>query len=93
MLLKKYLVLFYRMPLYIYDELFGTVINRFVVQAVAGHPRTVFGKGGQTRGYLSIKDTLNYVRLSAENPPEAGELRIFYQFSETFSVNQLAEKV
>ena len=76
-----------------YDEIFGTVLNRFVVQAVAGYPLTVYGKGGQTRGYLNIKDTLNCVRLSLENPAKAGELRIFNQFVETFSVNELAERV
>jgi len=81
------------LPFFNYDELFGTVLNRFVVQAVAGYPLTVFGKGGQTRGYLNIKDTLSCVRLSAENPPEQGQLRIFNQFTETFSVNELAERV
>jgi UDP-sulfoquinovose synthase len=80
-------------PFFNYDELFGTVLNRFVVQAVAGYPLTVYGKGGQTRGYLNIKDTLNCVRLSLENPPDAGELRIFNQFTETFSVNEIAEQV
>lgn len=81
------------LTLFSYDELFGTVLNRFIVQAVAGYPLTVYGKGGQTRGYLNIKDTLNCVRLSLENPAERGELRIFNQFTETFSVNELAEKV
>ena len=81
------------LPFFNYDEIFGTVLNRFVVQAVAGHPLSVYGKGGQTRGYLNIKDTLNCVRLSVENPAENGELRIFNQFTETFSVNDLAEKV
>ncbi len=81
------------LPFFNYDELFGTVINRFVVQAVAGFPLTVFGKGGQTRGYLNIKDTLNCVRLSAENPAEQGELRIFNQLTETFSVNELALRI
>lgn len=76
-----------------YDELFGTVLNRFIVQAVADYPLTVYGKGGQTRGYLNIKDTLNCVRLSIENPPEIGELRIFNQYTETFSVNELADRV
>ena len=76
-----------------YDELFGTVLNRFVVQAVAGFPLTVYGKGGQTRGYLNIIDTLNCVRLALENPPDAGELRILNQFVETFSVNDLARRV
>jgi UDP-sulfoquinovose synthase len=81
------------LPFFNYDELFGTVLNRFVVQAVAGYPLTVFGRGGQTRGFLNIKDTLNCVRLSLENPAEQGELRIFNQLTETFSVMQLAEHV
>lgn len=81
------------LPFFSYDELFGTVLNRFVVQAVAGYPLTVYGKGGQTRGYLNIKDTINCVRLSLENPVNKGELRIFNQFTETFSVNDLASKV
>ncbi len=81
------------LPFFNYDEIFGTVLNRFVVQAVGGYPLTVYGKGGQTRGYLNIKDTLNCVRLSAEHPAEKGELRIFNQFTETFSVNDLAARV
>jgi UDP-sulfoquinovose synthase len=81
------------LPFFNYDEIFGTVLNRFVVQAVAGYPLTVYGKGGQTRGYLNIKDTLNCVRLAVENPAETGELRIFNQFTETFSINDLAAKV
>jgi len=80
-------------PFFNYDEIFGTVLNRFVVEAVAGYPLTVFGKGGQTRGYLNIKDTLNCIRLSLENPPEKGKLCILNQFTETFSVNELAERV
>jgi UDP-sulfoquinovose synthase len=81
------------LPFFNYDEIFGTVLNRFVVQAVAGYPLTVFGKGGQTRGFLNIKDTLNCIRLSVENPAAKGELRIFNQFTETFSINELAQKV
>lgn len=80
-------------PFFNYDEIFGTVINRFIVQAVAGYPLTVYGKGGQTRGYLNIKDTLQCVHLSLKNPAAPGELRIFNQFVETFSVNELAERV
>lgn len=80
-------------PFFNYDEIFGTVVNRFMVQAVAGYPLTVYGKGGQTRGYLNIKDTLNCIRLSLENPAGQGELRVFNQFTETFSVNELAERV
>lgn len=81
------------LPFFSYDELFGTVLNRFVVQAVSGYPLTVYGKGGQTRGYLNIKDTIDCVRLSLEKPAHKGELRIFNQLTETFTVNQLAEKV
>jgi UDP-sulfoquinovose synthase len=81
------------LPCFAYDEIFGTVLNRFMVQAVAGYPLTVYGKGGQTRGYLNIKDTLQCIYLAAQNPVDSGELRIFNQFTETFSVNQLADKV
>ena len=81
------------MTFFSYDEIFGTVLNRFVVQAVAGHPLTVYGKGGQTRGYINIKDTLNCVRIALENPPRMGELKIYNQFTETFSVSELAERV
>jgi len=80
-------------PFYNYDELFGTVLNRFIVQAVVGYPLTVYGKGNQTRGYLDIRDTLQCVRLSIENPSKAGELKVFNQFVETFSVNDLAVKI
>jgi len=80
-------------PFFIYDDIFGTVVNRFITQAVAEIPLTVYGKGGQTRGYLNIKDTLRCVELAAKNPPEKGSLNIFNQFTEQFSVNQIAEKV
>lgn len=76
-----------------YDEIFGTALNRFVVQAVAGVPLTVYGKGGQTRGFLNIKDTLQCVEIAAMNPPKPGEYRVFNQFTETFPVGALAEKV
>ena len=81
------------MPNFHYDEIFGTVLNRFIVQAVAGYPLTVYGKGGQTRGYLNIKDTMQCVYLAATHPPKRGELRIFNQVTETFSVNELTERV
>ncbi|MBM4286579.1 MAG: NAD-dependent epimerase/dehydratase family protein [Deltaproteobacteria bacterium] len=81
------------MPNFNYDEIFGTVLNRFIVQAVAGHPLTIYGRGGQIRGYINLKDTLQCVYLSALNPARRGELRIFNQVTETFSVNELAEKV
>ncbi|MGE5537988.1 MAG: NAD-dependent epimerase/dehydratase family protein [Gemmatimonas sp.] len=81
------------LPNFHYDDIFGTVVNRFLVQAVAGIPLTVYGKGGQTRGYLNLRDTLQCVALAAAHPPAKGELRILNQFTETFSVNQLAERV
>ena len=81
------------LPHFNYDEVFGTVVNRFIVQAIAGYPLTVYGKGGQTRGYLNLKDTMQCVYLAAEKPADPGELRIFNQVTETFSVNELAEKV
>jgi UDP-sulfoquinovose synthase len=74
-----------------YDEIFGTVVNRFITQAVVGYPLTVYGQGGQTRGYLNIKDTLQCVDKSLSTPAKAGELRIFNQIMETFSVRDLAE--
>lgn len=75
-----------------YDEIFGTVINRFIVQAVTGYPLTVYGSGGQIRGYLNINDTLQCLKRSIEEPARKGELRIFNQIMESFSVNELAEK-
>jgi UDP-sulfoquinovose synthase len=76
-----------------YDELFGTALNRFAVQAVIGHPLTIYGKGGQTRGFLNIVDTLQCIELTAENPPKPGEYRVFNQFTEVFNVADLAERV
>jgi UDP-sulfoquinovose synthase len=80
-------------PNFHYDEIFGTVLNRFIVQAIIGYPLTVYGKGGQTRGYLNLKDTLQCVYLAATQPAKPGELRIFNQISESFSVNEVAERV
>lgn len=80
-------------PNFHYDDIFGTVVNRFLVQAVAGTPLTVYGKGGQVRGYLNLRDTLQCVALAVANPPGEGKLRILNQFTETFSVNELAERV
>ncbi len=76
-----------------YDEIFGTVLNRFCLQAVIGHPLTVYGAGTQTRGFLNIRDTLACVELATLNPAEAGEFRVFNQFTEQFSVIELAELV
>jgi UDP-sulfoquinovose synthase len=76
-----------------YDEYFGTVLNRFCVQAVIGHPLTIYGEGGQTRGFLNIRDTLQCVELAAHTPADLGEFRVFNQFTEQFSVSELAELV
>src|SRR3990170_4745728 len=76
-----------------YDEVFGTALNRFCLHAVIGHPLTAYGKGGQTRGYLNIVDTLQCVELAVTNPAEAGEFRVFNQFTEQFSIVELAELV
>jgi UDP-sulfoquinovose synthase len=81
------------MPNFHYDDIFGTVVNRFLVQAVAGVPLTVYGKGGQRRGYLNLRDTLQCVALALDHPARSGELKILNQFTETFSVNELAELV
>ncbi|KAA0064499.1 hypothetical protein IC582_015398 [Cucumis melo] len=76
-----------------YDGVFGTALNRFCVQAAVGHPLTVYGKGGQTRGYLDIRDTVQCVELAIANPANPGEFRVFNQFTEQFSVNELAALV
>ncbi len=73
-----------------YDGVFGTALNRFCVQAAVGHPLTVYGKGGQTRGFLDIRDTVRCVELAIANPPEPGQFRVLNQFTEQFSVEQLA---
>ncbi|MEU6129796.1 NAD-dependent epimerase/dehydratase family protein [Saccharopolyspora sp. NPDC047091] len=76
-----------------YDAIFGTVLNRFVIQAVLGHPLTVYGSGGQTRGLIDIRDTVECIRLAAENPADAGEFRVFNQITESFSVGEIAKVV
>jgi len=76
-----------------YDEVFGTVLNRFCVQAASGHPLTVYGKGGQTRGFLDIRDTVRCVEIACLNPAAPGECRVFNQFTEQFSVLELARMV
>ncbi len=76
-----------------YDEVFGTALNRFCVQAAIGHPLTVYGEGGQTRGYLNIRDTIACIGLATGTPAEPGQLRVFNQFTEQFSVLELAERV
>ena len=76
-----------------YDEIFGTVLNRFCVQAAIGHPLTVYGRGGQTRGFLDIRDTVRCIELACLNPAAPGEYRVFNQFTEQFSVKELASMV
>jgi UDP-sulfoquinovose synthase len=76
-----------------YDEVFGTALNRFCVQAVSGIPLTVYGKGGQNRGFLNIRDTLRCVELAILHPAGPGEYRVFNQFVETYSIDQLANLV
>ena len=69
-----------------YDEVFGTVLNRFCAQAALGCPLTVYGRGGQTRGFLDIRDTVRCVEIACLNPAAPGEFRVFNQFTEQFSV-------
>lgn len=76
-----------------YDQVFGTVLNRFCVQAAVGYPLTVYGQGGQTRGFLDIRDTVRCIELACLNPAAPGELRVFNQFTEQFSVLDLARMV
>ena len=76
-----------------YDDVFGTALNRFCVQASVEMPLTVYGKGGQRRGFLNIRDTLRCVELAINNPAQAGEYRVFNQFTESFTILQLAELV
>ncbi len=78
---------------YDFDEVFGTAINRFCAQAVVDHDLTPYGKGGQTRGYLALRDSMQCFTIAIENPPKEGEYRVFNQFDETYSVNELAERV
>jgi len=78
---------------YDYDAVFGTVLNRFVIQAVLDHPLTVYGAGGQTRGIIDIRDTVECVRLACEHPPAPGEYRVFNQITESMSVAEIAKVV
>ena len=75
------------------DQSFGTAVNRYCAQAVIGHPLTPFGKGHQKRGFLPLRDSMQCLTLSLENPPEEGEYRVFNQFEEVYDVTELAQKV
>jgi UDP-sulfoquinovose synthase len=76
-----------------YDGVFGTVLNRMVIQAVLGHPLTVYGNGSQTRGLINLVDTVECIRIAAENPAARGEFRVFNQMTEQMSVRQIAETI
>ena len=76
-----------------YDEVFGTALNRFCAEAAVGHPLTVYGTGGQTRGFLDIRDTIRCVEIACQHPAERGEFRVFNQFTEQFTVLDLARMV
>jgi UDP-sulfoquinovose synthase len=76
-----------------YDDVFGTVLNRFCVQAAIGQPLTVYGKGGQTRGFLDIRDTVRCIEIACQNPAASGECRVYNQFTEQFSIMDLARLV
>ena len=76
-----------------YDDVSGTVLNRFCVQAAIGQPLTVYGKGGQMRGFLDIRDTVRCIELACQSPASRGECRVYNQFTEQFSVLELAQMV
>src|SRR6266446_2523381 len=76
-----------------YDDVFGTVLNRFCVQAAIGQPLTVYGRGGQTRGFLDIRDTVRCVEIACHNPAARHECRVYNQFTEQFSILDLAHLV
>lgn len=76
-----------------YDAIFGTALNRFIIQTAIGEPMTVYGRGGQTRGFLNIKDTVRCIELAAQNPANRGEFKVYNQFTEQFGVLELATMV
>jgi UDP-sulfoquinovose synthase len=80
-------------PIFTYDDIFGTVLNRFIVQAIANIPLTVYGSGNQIRGYINLIDTIKCINIALKNPAKSGNLEIYNQFTEQFSVNELALKV
>ena len=80
-------------PLFTYDDIFGTVLNRFIVQAITNQPLTVYGTGNQIRGYINILDSIECIKIAMKNKPKKGELNIFNQFTEQFSVLELARLV
>jgi UDP-sulfoquinovose synthase len=76
-----------------YDSIFGTVINRFISQIACNIDMSVYGNGTQKRGYLNLIDTINCVKIATNNPPKEGEFRVFNQFTEFSSLNEMANKI
>ena len=70
------------MSIFNYDEIFGTVINRFMAMAISDYPLTIYGKGNQKRGFINLIDTVNCINIAANSPPKVGEFRVFNQFIE-----------
>ena len=76
-----------------YDQIYGTALNRFCVQTAAGYALSVYGEGQQTRGYINLLDTIRCIELALTTPPGEGEYRVFNQFTEQFSLIELAEMI
>ena len=76
-----------------YDDIFGTVINRFMTQAISNEPMTVYGDGSQIRAYININDVMNCIEIALGNAPQKGEFRVFNQFTTMHSINELASIV
>lgn len=76
-----------------FDEVWGTALNRFCVEAVLGLPITPYGEGNQIRGFIALEDSVQSLRIAVENPPKEAEYRVWNQFDAAYSVNQLAEEV
>ena len=76
-----------------FDEAFGTAINRFCSQAVIDHPLTIYGEGGQTRGFLALVDSIQCISILLENPPGESEYRVINQFDEQYNITEVAKKI
>lgn len=76
-----------------YDSYFGTVVNRFAVQAVAGMPLTVYGRGDQTRGFIALQNSIEAIELLIANPADKGEFRVIHQTTMEYSVNKIAQMI
>ncbi|MDT7861382.1 MAG: UDP-sulfoquinovose synthase [Saccharolobus sp.] len=76
-----------------FDEVWGTVVNRYCVEAILGLPLTPYGKGGQTRGFISLEDSMQALTILLEHPPSQGEYRVVNQIHEVLSVSQIANMV